>query len=293
MERNSISPTKTPRDKYTPSPRPFIHFKRRSKPPHSSPFTSPSSPKYRISWFHGRLASKQGHEITKAAAARMSRKQLVDADWEKHKEEMLEVATEANAHLAGKRNESSQDVQTPYDPNSGPSTPIPAWLLFPKSARIRKRVHSPLHQTSKSSASQIRKNLIRSPSRRQSQALVFEEMQTPNKPTPTRSTNWKMKPLMFTAGDHIEDLETELRTTKVTVKDLSQRLEDVLSRNKDLESVSHSEDFHDDADNDADQNSNSFLKDSLKWCAQFIQQSSRCYIIFHLLCYCASKLRPD
>lgn len=142
---------------------------------------------------------------------------------EKQKKELLEVAAEANAYLEEKCIEPSQDVQNPYDPNSGPSKPIPTCILFPKTPKIRKHAHSPLHQTPKSSASQIRKNLIRSPSRRRSKALVFEEMQTPNKATPTRSMNWKITPIKFTAENKMDDMESELRTTKVTVRDLNQR----------------------------------------------------------------------
>ncbi|TID16147.1 hypothetical protein E2P81_ATG09004 [Venturia nashicola] len=293
MERNLRSPTKTPRDKYTPSPRAFIHLKRRFNSPHSSPITPPNSPKYRISWFHGRLSSRNGHEITKAAAAHMSRKQLVDADWEKQKTELLEVAAEANANLEDKRIEPSHNIHSPYDPNSQPSKPIPPWILFPKTPKIRRHAHSPLHQTAKSSASQIRKNLIRSPSHRQSKALIFEEVQTPNKATPTRSFNWKIKPIKFKTENTMDDLKSELQATKVTVTDLSRRLEDTLSRNRELESIVRPPTDKDHTANNLDQIPTPFLKDGLIWSWKLIRQTSRCYIIFHVLSYFATKLRPD
>ncbi|KAE9963194.1 hypothetical protein BLS_003435 [Venturia inaequalis] len=293
MERNLRSPTKTPRDKYTPSPRPFIHLKRRFNSPHSSPFTPPSSPKYRISWFHGRIASRNGDEITKAAAAHMSRRQLVDADWEKQRRELLEVAAEANACLEEKRIEISHDVHSPYDPNSEASKPIPTWILFPKTPKIRRHAHSPLHQTAKSSASQIRKNLTRSPSRRRRKAPVSEETQTPNNTTPIRSINWKITPIDFTAGNKLDDLERELRTNQATVRELSERLEDALSRNRELESAVRPPTNEDHITINSDRIPNSFFKDSLIWSWKLIPQTSRCYIIFHVLCFCATKLRPD
>lgn len=114
-------------------------------------------------------------------------------------------------------------MHSPYDPNSEASKPIPTWILFPKTPKIRRHAHSPLHQTAKSSASQIRKNLTRSPSRRRRKALVSEETQTPNNTTPIRSINWKITPIDFTAGNKLDGLERELRTNQATVRELSER----------------------------------------------------------------------
>jgi len=138
-------------------------------------------------------------------------------------QELLQVAAEENASTKDECFDANERVLDPYDPNAEPSIPVPTWLLFPKTPRIRKHAHSPLHQTPKTTASQLRKSLIRSPSRRHGKALVFEEMQTLNKATPTRGIDWSIAPLKLKDVTKADKLECELETLRCEVKGLRRK----------------------------------------------------------------------
>jgi hypothetical protein len=122
-------------------------------------------------------------------------------------------------------------MQSPYDPNAELSISVPTWIMFPKTPKIRKHARSPLHKVSKATASQIRNNLVRSPSRCHIKAPVFEENhavnnlnpQTPNMATLTRSTNWEFTPIKLTNDTMVDELACEVRIMKAEVKDLRRK----------------------------------------------------------------------
>jgi hypothetical protein len=142
---------------------------------------------------------------------------------EKQKQELLQVAAKENALIEDKCFDTNENVPDPYDPNPEPSIPIPTWLLFPKMLKIRQHAYSPLHQTPKTAASHLRKNLIRSPCRRHSKALVFEELQTPIKPPPKRGIDWSIAPLKLKDVTKADKLECELKTIRCEVKGLRRK----------------------------------------------------------------------
>ena len=71
------------------------------------------------------------------------------------------------------------------------------------------------------------------------------------------------------------------------------RLEDTVLRNKDNNDAAQVSVISNTMPCNGREARSSFFKMSFVWVWKFIRRTSRCYIIFQVLYYCVTKLKPD